>query len=135
MAIAIGRDLPISTKNATEVCKRVRGKSIERAKKILQDAIEMKLAIPMTRFNIDRGHKKIVGPGRYLPKTCMEILRIIKLAEANAHQKNLDSLVLRHINAHKAATPHHYGRHRGRKMKRSHIEVVVEKVEKKEKSK
>ncbi|MBT3463440.1 hypothetical protein HN451_00510, partial [archaeon] len=66
------------------------------------------------------------------------ILKIIKSAESNALNKGLNTndLVITHICAHKASTPYHSGRQRRRKMKRSHIEVVVkeQKVEKKEKT-
>ncbi len=135
MAKAVGLDLPISAKNSTMVCKAIRGKRIERAKKILNDAINMKVAIEFTRYNKDRGHKPGMGPGRYPIKTCEEILSILENAEANAHQKNLGSeLVVRHVCAHLASRPFRYGRKRRRKAKRSHIEIVLEaKKEKTEK--
>jgi len=125
MARALGRDLPISVKHSTMVCNAVRGKSVERAKKILEDAIEMKKAIKFTRFNFDRGHKPKIGPGRYPVRTCSEILKVLKSAEANGHQKNLSDLRLVHICAQRASRPWHYGRQRRRQMKRCHIEIVV----------
>ncbi len=129
MARAVSLDLPISMKNATMVCNAVRGKHINRAKKILGEAIEKKIAIKFTRFNKDRGHKTGMGPGKYPVKTCTKILGVIKSAEANAHQKNLGSeLVIRHICVHTASRPYRFGRARRRKMKRSHLEVVLEEV-------
>lgn len=132
MAKAAGLDLPISFKNGTMVCNAVRGKSVVRAKKILNDAINMKMAIKFTRYNWNRGHKKGIGSGKYPVKTCKEILAIIESAEANAHQKNLGTeLNIRHICVHNAARPFRYGRQRRRKMKRSHVEVVLEEIKEK----
>lgn len=132
MARALGRDLPISTKNSAMVCNAIRGKTIERAKKILEDTAQKKNAIKFTRFNFDRGHKKKIGPGKFPVKTCEFILGLLKSAESNAYQKNLENLFIAHICAHKASKPWHYGRHRGRQMKRSHIEIVLgQKKEKK----
>ena len=125
MARALGKDLPISVKHATMVCNAIRGKSVERAKVILEEAIGLKKAIKFTRFNFDRGHKTKIGPGRYPVKTCTEIMRILKSAEANGHQKNLSTMVIVHVCAHKASKPWHYGRQRRRQMKRAHIEIAV----------
>lgn len=125
MARAYGNGLPISVKHATMVCQYIRGKSLTRAKKMLQEVIMMEKAVPMTRFNFDRGHKKSIGPGRYPVKTCQEIVHILESAEKNAQQKNLGDVVVLHICAQRAAKPWHYGRKRRRQMKRAHVEVVV----------
>ena len=133
MARALGKDLPISVKHATMVCNAIRGKGIERARAILEDAMNLKKAIKFTRFNMDRGHKRKIGPGRFVPKTCGEIAKVLKSAESNGHQKNLSNMRIVHICAHRASKPWHYGRQRRRQMKRSHIEIVLaEKQEKKE---
>ena len=134
MARAVGRDLSISKKQSVEICKWIRYKSTSRAKRILEDAIKMERAIPYTRFNWNVGHRPGMGPGRYPIKASTEILALIKSAEANAQLKGLNTgnLHIVHINAQKAPTPHHYGRQRGTKMKRTHIEVVLqERAEKK----
>lgn len=136
MARALGKDLPISAKHATMVCNAIRGKRIERARTILEEAIALKKAIKFTRFNFDRGHKTKIGPGRYVVGTCSEILKILNSAESNGHQKNLENMAVLHICAHKASKPWHYGRQRRRQMKRAHIEIVVaEKQKQKEKPK
>jgi len=132
MARALGRDLPISVKHSSMVCNAIRGKSVERAKKILEDAIQIRKAIPFTKYNTDKGHKKKMGPGRYAVHTCMEILKLLNSAEANGHQKNLEGMEIVHICAHKASKPWHSGRQRRRQMKRSHIEIVVSSGHKKE---
>ncbi|MEM4336726.1 MAG: 50S ribosomal protein L22 [Candidatus Woesearchaeota archaeon] len=132
MAKAIGKDIPISIKNSVMVCNAIRLKSVDRAKKILENVIEKKQAIKFTRFNFDRGHKKKMGPARFPVNTCKEILKVLKSAEANAHQKNLSDLYIAHISANVASRPWHYGRHIGRRMKRAHIEIVVAQKDKRE---
>ncbi len=128
MARALGASLPISAKHSEMVCNYIRGKSVERAKKMLEEVIAMEKAVPMTRHNFDRGHKTKIGPGRYPIKTCEEILMILKSAEKNAQQKNISDPIVLHICAHKAAKPWHYGRKRRRQMKRAHIEIVLAKA-------
>src|SRR3989338_2021572 len=138
MARAVGRDLSISKKQSVEICKWIRYKSTSRAKRILEDAIKMERAIPYTRFNWNVGHRPGMGTGRYQIKASTEILALIKSAEANAQLKGLNTgnLHIVHINAQKAPTPHHYGRQRGTKMKRTHIEIVLqERAEKKNEEK
>ena len=90
--------------------------------------IEKKQAIPYTRFNFDRGHKKKIGPGRYPIKTVKAILKVLENVESNAQFKGLNTSLLKivHINSHKASLPRKYGRSRGVNSKRSHVEVIVE---------
>lgn len=125
MSRAIGNALPISEKHAAMVCNAVRGKNIERAKTILQNAISKKEAIKFTKHNMDLAHKRKIGPGRYPVKTCEHILYTIESAEANARQKNLENLFIKHICVHRASKPWHFGRQKRRKMKRANVEVVL----------
>jgi len=127
MAKALGKDLPISMKFSTQICKAIKGKSIQRAKRILQDVINMKKPIPMSRFNRDLAHKRGMGPGRFPVNAAKEILKIVEQVESNAQFKGFDttSLEIVGMNANKAASPWHYGRKRRRKMKRTHIEIIV----------
>ncbi len=135
MARAVGRDLSISTKQSVEICNFLRNKKLETAKSILQGAIQKKKPIPFKRYNKDMGHKRgNIAAGRYPVKACEQILSLIESVEANAQFKGLSTgnLVLKFIKASKARRPWHFGRKRRRKMKRSHIEVIVEEgVEKK----
>ncbi|MBI4453149.1 50S ribosomal protein L22 [Candidatus Woesearchaeota archaeon] len=134
MARAVGNSLPISVKESAEICTFIRHKPVGRAKKMLQDVIDENLAVPYRRFNMHVAHKTKIGPGRYPKSASTEILSVIESAEANAQFKGLNpgNMVIRHICAHKASTPYHFGRHRGRKMKRTHVEVVLEETKKQE---
>ncbi len=127
-AIANGINLGISTKTSVEVCRFVRGKTTENAKKILQRVIEKKQAVPYKRYLKEIPHRKgKIATGRYPLKTSKTILDLIKTAESNAQNKGMSSkLIITHISAHKGETQSRYGRKMGRKAKRTHINIVVE---------
>ena len=137
MAKAYGRDMAISTKQSVEVCDTIRGMDLKKAQLLLDKVISKERAIKMKRFNRDTAHKKGIGPGKYPVKTAKAILRLLNSVEANAQNKGLSTknLVIRHIVANKASRPWHYGRQRRRKMKRTHVEVVVEEKTKEKKTK
>ena len=135
-AKAVGVSLPISTKHSIEICNFVRGKSVERVKRLLEEVVKGKTAVPFKRFTESVGHRRgKMSAGRYPAKASKEILNIVKNAEANAQFKGLSvaDLVVRHISSQRAAGAMHYGRQRGRQQKRTTIEVVVEEKRKEEK--
>lgn len=127
VAKAMGRNLSVSTKQAIEICSFLRNKKLQAAKKVLQEVIAKRKAIPYRRFNSDTGHRKGMGPGRYPVSASTQMLKLIESAEANAQYRGLNTsnLSIVHICAHKAAGQWHYGRKRRRQMKRSHIEVIL----------
>ena len=136
-AIAFGRNLPISTKQAVEVCNFIRGKNIQKAKTILGEVIKMKTAVPFRRFNKDMGHKRgRIAAGRYPIKTSQHILGIINSAEINAQAKGMNSqnLFIKLIEANRGTGTQRYGRRRGISAKRTHIEVTLFEKEQKKKA-
>lgn len=126
--------LPISFKQSVEICGFIRNKSVNDAKKVLQDVVNKKAAVPFKRFTFDLGHKKKIGPGRYPHKASREFIRLIEEVEANAKFKGLNAsnLAISHISAHKAGKAWHSGRKTRRRMKRTNVEIVVEESTKKE---
>jgi len=129
IAKAIGKDLPISTKQSVEISNYIRGKSLKKSKDILQKVIEENKAIPFRRFNKDMGHKKgNIAAGRFPIKSCTNILKILSSAEHNAINIGLNNnnLFIKNIIANKASRPFHTGRKIRRKMKRTHIEIILE---------
>ena len=128
MARAVGVALPVSFKQSVEVCRFIKYKNVADAKKMLNEVIEKKRAVPFKRFDFDLSHKKKIGPGRYPEKTSEEMIRLIEDAEANAQFKGLNTsnLVIIHMSAHKAGKAWHYGRQSRRRMKRTNIEIIVE---------
>lgn len=131
-AIVRGLDLPISWKDSVEVCRFLRKKSLQQAKRLLQQVLDKKIAVPIKKYGLgDRGHKKSkVGPGFYPQKSTKHILQLLNTLEANAQDKglNISNLIIKKLMPNKASLPWHHGRHRGRKMKRSHIEIIAEEV-------
>nr|AJS12255.1 50S ribosomal protein L22P [uncultured archaeon] len=119
--------LPISLKTSVEICNFLKNKKVQKAKKILEDVQEMKIAVPYRRYVHDIPHKPGIGPGRYPIKACEYILKLLSSAEANAQSKGLNTsnLIVRHISAKKGNTAWHYGRKRSRRMKRCYIEIVL----------
>ncbi len=134
-----GKSLPISTKQSIEICNFIRGKNLEKARGLLREVIKHKIAIPYKRFSGDVGHKKgKIAAGRYPENACKAILELLGGVEANAQFKGLNTsnLVISYICPNKASRPWHYGRQRRRKMKRTHIDIIVkETAETKEKKK
>lgn len=127
-AIANGRNLGISTKTSVEICRFIRGKNTENAKKRLQRVIEKKQAVPYKRYLKEIPHRKgKIATGRYPLKASKTILDLIKTAEANAQNKGMSSnLIITHISAHKGESQSRYGRKIGKKTKRTHIKIVVQ---------
>jgi large subunit ribosomal protein L22 len=138
MARALGVSLPISTKESVEVCSFLRSKPLKRAQRELEEVMELRLPVPYRRFNHDTPHQHgAVAAGRYPAKTCEYIARVLASAKANARAKGLNeaALVIQSIAAHKGSNQYKGGRHRGRMMKNTHIEVVLAEVAATEKPK
>jgi len=128
MARAMGIALPISMKKTVEVCKFVRGRRVADAIRLLKMVDDEKIAIPFgTYAKGGTGHKPGIGPGRYPKKVCVEVVKLLDQVSSNAKNKGLDStrLVVSSIVAKKGANAWHFGRQRRRRMKRTHLEVVV----------
>ena len=132
-AYCCAKNLPVSTKASVEICSFIRGKELEKAKKLLQQVIDKKIAVPYKRYNRDVGHKPgKIAAGRYPEKACKEILRLLNLVQANAENKGLDreNLIITEIMANRGYQQAHYGRKRSRKFKRTHFDIFVKEIEK-----
>ena len=127
-ARAVGLNLPISTKYSVEISRMIRGKSVAKAIVILEKVSTMERAVPMLRFHNEVPHKKGMSAGKYPWKAAKYILAILKSAESNASDRGLlsDGLIVKSIVPQGASDPMHYGRRGRRRMKRTHIEIVVE---------
>ena len=91
VARARGIEVPISPKKTYEVLNAIRGLPVERARSILNDAIEQRRAIPFRRYNQETAHHTGVGPGRYAVKVARNILKVLESAEGNAEYEGLDT--------------------------------------------
>lgn len=132
MARALGVSLPISTKKTVELCSFIRGRELSKVVRLLEGVLDEKVAIPFRKYaKGGTGHKPGIGPGRYPKNACVEVIKLLRQAEANAKNKGLDAsrLAVSNILAKKAAQSWHYGRQRRRRMKSTHVEVVVSEME------
>lgn len=131
-AKAVGTSLPISRKHGVMICQALRGKTLPKAKKLLERVINKKEAIAFTRYNKEMPHRPgNMAAGRYPVKACAHVLTIIKSAEANAQYKGLSTgnLIIKQANAQRGPSTVRYGRRRN-DAKRTHIEIVVEEIKK-----
>lgn len=131
-AKVISQNLPISTKHCIEIASFIRFKNLKKAKFLLEQVIIKKMAVPMKRFNRDTGHKPGIASGRYPVKACEHILKLLDVIEANAEYKglNTDNLKISKIISNQGSGIWHHGRKRRRRMKRSHVEIEVEEIQK-----
>jgi len=123
-----GLNLPISPKHAIELCTFIRGKNLTKIKNVLNLVINEKEAIQLRRFKHKRGHKKgKKGPGFYPKKASKYFLELLNTLEGNAKNQGIDitNLVIEKAMANRASISWHYGRHRGRRTKRSHVELYA----------
>lgn len=126
-AIAKAQNISVSTKHSVEISNFLRYKSTGQAKKMLEEVIGFKRAVPFKRYNQDMPHRRgDMASGRYPQKAAKEFLKLVKVAEANAQVKGLNASSLKIVKliANKASIPFSGGRHR-RGTKRTHLEIMV----------
>ncbi|OEH78152.1 60S ribosomal protein L17 [Cyclospora cayetanensis] len=114
-AKALGQDLRVHFKNTYETAmaiktdKRGNPMKLQAAKQYLEQVIEGKRCVPFRRYSNNIGRtaqaKEFKATqGRWPVKSCKILLGLLKNAEANAEQKNLDTenLVVEHIEVSRA---------------------------------
>jgi large subunit ribosomal protein L22 len=126
-ARAVGTGIRVSTKQAIEISQYLRGRSTKQAKRLLEEVVVKKRAIPFTKFTTDVGHKPGIASGRYPINAAKEFIKLISSVEHNARFKgmNTQNLIISHLVAQGAGKAYHYGRYSRREMKYSHVEIVV----------
>jgi len=97
------------------LCKEIKGKRLESAKKLLEDLIDGKRSLE----------------GKYYTRTSKTLLSILKSAESNAKQKNynLEKLFVKNAHVNQAAPfrrPRSRQRLRGQKLKSAHVLIQLE---------
>ncbi len=141
-AMASGRDLRVSFKETVELLRAIRGKKLSEAYQILDDVIALKRAVPFRRFKRGIPHRRELNgwkPGRYPVKAAKLVKKILKSAEHNATNKDLDPdrLYVKHAAAQtgtklKRIFPRAYGRATPRVEQLVHVEIVLEEREEEE---
>ncbi|WP_414837823.1 50S ribosomal protein L22 [Candidatus Nanosalina sp. VS9-1] len=126
-AKAVGKNLPISWKDCTEIGRFIDGDSVEKAENKLERVIEKELHVPYTKFDSDAGHKSGGEAGGYPVKASEEMLKLLRSAKSNGVDQGLQESAMKVSNVitnqgPEVATP---SRHRGRTSKSAHVKIFV----------
>ncbi len=124
-----GVDLRISPKESYEVANTLRGMNLAKAKRLLEQVIELRTPIRYGRYNQSGvGHRKgHFGQGRFPVNTSKQFLRLLNSLEANATFKGMNTaqLTLFHVATHKAAPVRHSFKGSPHMTQTTHIEIVA----------
>ncbi|MBI3587624.1 50S ribosomal protein L22 [Candidatus Micrarchaeota archaeon] len=97
-----GYDIDASYKDLAQACKAMEGRSVSAARKLLEEAIELKKPIRFYKFNKGMGHRSQLGgkKGKFPRKECRLLLKILANAYSNALSNGVegkDAVVLHAI--------------------------------------
>lgn len=125
MALAQGKDLPISFKHAVNICSFIKDKDLDKAIEYLEKVVEKEKPIPFKRYNKKQPHRKGMAAGKYPVKASSQIIKVLENAKNNAVNKGLsENLKVIHAAANRAISKEARSAHqRGRS---TNLEVVVE---------
>ena len=88
------RETDISHKHAREIALAIKGLSLERARNVLDQVIEKKVAVPYRRYHNEVAHRSNIRDGffsgRFPKKASKEFLRLLDNLESNAEYKGMD---------------------------------------------
>ncbi|MFA5930984.1 MAG: 50S ribosomal protein L22 [archaeon] len=131
---------PISVKYSTELCKLIKTRPVNKSIDYLKRIIAHEEYLPLKRYNKKVAHRKGnamngVKAGRYPEKVCVEFIKLLELAKANADFKGLDSekLLIIHAFANMGMNRFSYqskGKIAGKARRRNatNIEVIVQEM-------
>ena len=135
-AKAYGFELHCSRKDSTNLAYAMKGMKTEKAKKYLQEIIDMKRPTPAIFHNGKRAHQKSIGPGSFPKKAAEYMLKTLENAENNAEYKgfDLENMKIAHISTYagrvlKGIMPRAQGRASDKNTKTTNIEIILEEVE------
>jgi large subunit ribosomal protein L22 len=136
---ASGRELRVSPKSASEVCKTIKGMNLDKAKDFLQQVMQKRRSVPFRRHKKKVGHRRGIQKayaGRYPVKAARNVLKVLENAEVNAEYKGFDPERLRivHANAYPGVKirkyiPRAFGRATPYFKQLCHVELVLEQSE------
>ena len=127
----------ISTKYATEICREIKGKPVEKAIAFLERIEKQEQFLPLKQFNRKVAHRKGesksgVKSGRYPKKACRAFVKLLESVKANADFKGMDAdnLIIVHAFASMGFRRYSFqskGRIGGKRRRRksTHIEIIV----------
>lgn len=120
----------ISLKKSVELSRAIRGMKVSRAKQYLEAVTKQEELVPYKRFNTEMPHKKGKGimAGGYPVNVAKEFLVILHNALKNAENLGLgeaDELRIKSASVRQGASRYKMSRLSGRKMKATHVEIIV----------
>lgn len=126
-AKAIGKNVPVSWKDCTEIGRFLKDDSVEKAKGKLRKVIDEELEVPYTKFDSGAGHHPGAGKSRYPKKAAEEVLQVLESAESNAEHEGLNTgaLEIQKFISNQGQEMRTPGRQPGRKTKAAHVKIVV----------
>lgn len=119
-AIVNGRNLQISTKYSSAICKFIKGKKIENAITDLEQVLTNKKSVPM-KGEIPHRKGKGMMSGRYPKKASEHFIKLLKSLQANATANELDNPVIVEAIANSGSRP--YGRFGRIRRKRTYVKI------------
>jgi large subunit ribosomal protein L22 len=135
-ARAYGYELHCSQKDCMNIAHALKGMSVEKAKKYLEEIMAMKRALPAIYHKRKRLHQKGIGPGSFPEKAARYMLKVVKNAENNAEYKGFDveKMKITHISAYqgriiKGIMPRAQGRATDKNETTTDVELILEEVE------
>ena len=135
-AKAFGYEIHCSPKDSMNIAYALKGLEVKKAKKLLEDIIEMKRPLPAVFHKGKISHQKGISGGSFPKKAAQYILKIIENAENNAEYKGFDveNMKISHIAAYRGRTirgimPRAQGRATDKNTVTTNIEIVLEEAE------
>ena len=138
MARASTVNARISFKKSVEVARQLTGKKVSVAKRYLEDVVNQEQVVEYRRFNTEMPHRKGKGimAGGYPVNVAKQFLLVLKNCEKNAENMELgeaNELRIISASARQGTGRYKMSRMSGRKMKSTHVEIIVAQDEKKNK--
>lgn len=124
-AVARGYSLPLSTKKSADMCRFIKGKSVQKALDDVEQVAAMRKPIP---FRGEHPHQKGIMSGGYPKKTAEHFIKLLKSLSANADYVGIENPIIAEANANIAQRP--FGKFGRVRRKRTHVTIIA-----KEKSK
>jgi len=121
-------NMPVSRKVSYEICNAIRGKSVQKALAFLNRVSLKQEAVPYKRYNRDTPHRPgKIAAGRYPVKGVQYFIAAIENAVTNARDIGLndENLQLVHVCSNFGSSQWSGGRQGRKKMKTTHLEIVV----------
>jgi ribosomal protein L22 len=126
--------IPISTLDAVNIARFIRGKELAKARAMLVLIEKQKESLPHIKYKGSSGHRKgDVMAGSYPVKAVREVIKLLDGVEANARNRSMvPPFVISHIKADSSGLQWHYGRQRRIRRKNTRIEITLVEMQGKE---